>query len=411
MDSVQQTQGRTAVVIGAGPAGLMAAEGLAGRGFAVTVIERMPSPARKFLMAGRGGLNLTHSEPLEPFLGRYGAARPKLEPMIRAFDPNHLRDWCTSLGVETFVGSSGRVFPTAFKAAPMLRAWLRRLDGAGVRLLTRTQWQGWTPEGAVALSGPEGDFSLQADVCVLALGGASWPRLGSDGGWVRALEAEGVSVSPFRPANAGVLCHWSPVFADRFAGQPLKPVRVHAADRVSRGEVMVTRHGLEGGGIYAVLPPLREAFEQEGRALVSLDLMPDLTLAALTDKLVQLIQKAGGQSLSSVLKRLGLGPVALGLLREGQIRLNGTPDLPRHAPSLATLIKAVPILVTGLAGLERAISSAGGVGWDSVSPTLELTNRPGVWVCGEMLDWEAPTGGYLLQACLASGHWVGRHAG
>ncbi|MFN3230090.1 MAG: TIGR03862 family flavoprotein, partial [Asticcacaulis sp.] len=313
--------------------------------------------------------------------------------------------------VETFVGSSGRVFPTAFKAAPMLRAWLRRLDGAGVQLLTRTQWQGWTPEGALAVSGPEGGFSLSADLCVLALGGASWPRLGSDGAWVGALNASGVSVTAFRPANAGILCDWSPVFAERFAGQPLKPVRVSAGPLTSRGEVMVTRQGLEGGGIYAVLPPLRTAFEQGEPAVVSLDLMPDLALAPLTDKLGELMRKAGGQSLSTVLKRLGLGPVALGLLREGQIRLNGTPDLPRHAPLLATLIKAVPVPITGLAGLDRAISSAGGVSWDSVSPTLELTARPGVWVCGEMLDWEAPTGGYLLQACLASGHWVGRHAG
>lgn len=382
-------------VVGGGPAGLSAAEILAEAGLRVTVIERMPSPARKLLIAGRGGLNLTHSEPLERFLARYAPPERRLDAAIREFPPHALREWCEALGEPTFVGSSGRVFPQAFKASPLLRAWLGRLDRLGVALRTRTRWTGWDAEGALALAGEHGAETLRAEAVVLALGGASWPRLGSDGAWVPVLEAEGITVSPLRPANAGFTAAWSPVFVERFAGAPLKRIALSLGSTQVRGEAVITRDGIEGGAVYALSRPIREAIEARGEVVVSLDLRPDLDHAALTRRLAGARPK---ESRATILRKAAnLSPPAAGLLREA------VRELPADPASLASLIKAVPLRLTGLRPIERAISSAGGVAFSSVDDRFMLRARPGTFLAGEMLDWEAPTGGYLLQASFASG--------
>ncbi len=384
-----------AVVIGAGPAGLMAAETLARRGMAVAMFEKMPSAARKFLMAGRGGLNLTHSEALETFLGRYGAARDWLEPAIRAFPPEALRAWADELGAATFVGSSGRVFPRAMKASPLLRAWLRRLNGLGVTFHFGAAWRGWDAEGALAF---DGAAAVRADITVLALGGASWPKLGADGGWAEILRAKGVAVAPFRPANAGFDVAWSESFAGRFAGQPLKGVAISFGGRAQRGEAMVARYGLEGGAIYALSAALRAGIERDGAAAIAVDLRPEMRVEALAARLEK---PAGGQSLANVLRKAaGLSPVAVNLMREAG-------PLPREPHALAALIKAVPVRLTGMQGLSRAISSAGGIARDEVDDAFQLKRLPGVYAVGEMLDWEAPTGGYLLQACFSTARAAG----
>jgi len=394
-------------VIGAGPAGLMAAEVLAERGACVTVYDRMPSAGRKLLMAGRGGLNLTHSEDIGAFLQRYGAATPHLRSAIEAFPPAAVRAWCEGLGQGTFIGSSGRVFPKAFKTSPLLRAWLRWLDGAGVAFKLRHHWIGWDEQGDVIFDTPEGRVSVHADAVVLALGGASWPRLGSDGGWVDALANAGIAVAPLRPANCGFIVHWSEVFRGRFEGQPLKRIGLSFGAQSVRGEALITRQGLEGGGIYALAAPLREAIATGGEAELYIALRPDLTVAELQRRLDAPRHK---QSLSTFLRKtVNLSPPAIGLLHEA---IASTPGrfAEMDAAGLAALINAVPVRLVGTASLDRAISTAGGVSFDAVDDAFMLRARPGVFVAGEMLDWEAPTGGYLLQASFSTGVAAARGA-
>ena len=382
---------RHVAVIGAGPAGLMAAERLAGAGVRVTVHERMPSVARKFLMAGRGGLNLTHSEPLEAFLKRYGDEPREVARWIDAFSPAELIAWAEGLGQPTFVGSSGRVFPRAMKASPLLRAWLERLQTMGVEVRTRSRWTGWR-DGALVLQTPEGERLEQADAVVLALGGASWPRLGSDGAWRPWLEAAGVEVAPFRPANAGFDVAWSDAFKLRFAGRPLKAA-FSFGGRTVRGEAVISTYGIEGGAIYALSAALRDAIEADGAAVLTVDLKPDLSLGRLTERLQR---PRGKASLSNHLRKAaGLDPLAIALMREAG-------DPPAQGAALAERVKATPLRLLAMQGLDRAISSAGGVRLDQLDENLMLRRRPGVFVAGEMLDWEAPTGGYLLQASFAS---------
>lgn len=375
----------------------MAAEVLSARGLSVVVFERMPSVGRKLLMAGRGGLNLTHSEPFEAFMRRYGEAETRLRPIIEAFPPSALVAWAEGLGQPTFVGASGRVFPKAMKASPLLRAWLARLAAQGVDVRTRTTWRGWDDAGDLVFDRPDGATeTVRPRATILALGGASWPRLGSDAAWVPALEAAGAQIRPFRPANSGVDVAWSDVFRDRFQGQPLKGVELTFGDRRARGDVVVTAYGLEGGAVYALSSLLRQAIEAEGRAAVTIDLRPDQRAASLAARLAK---PRNGQSLANHLRRtLNLAPVAVNLLREA----HGLA-LPQNPGDLARLIKQVPLTLTGVQPLARAISSAGGVAWGGVDEGLALAARPDVFVAGEMLDWEAPTGGYLLQASFATG--------
>jgi len=384
----------TVAVIGAGPAGLMAAERLATAGLRVVVHERMPSVARKFLMAGRGGLNLTHSEPLEPFLNRYDApARARISGWLDAFSPADLTAWAEGMGQGTFVGSSGRVFPRAMKASPLLRVWLARLEGLGVEIRTRSRWTGWT-DGALRFDTPEGERIERSDAVILALGGASWARLGSDAAWIPELEAAGASVAAFRPANVGFDVAWSSLFRDRFAGQPLKGIALSHAGRTVRGEAMIAAYGIEGGAVYALSADLRDAVARDGSAVLTLDLRPDQSLETLTRRLSK---PRGKDSLSNWLRKaVHLDPPALALLRE-------VGPLPTEPALLAARIKGVSLALTGVQGLSRAISSAGGVTLDGVDDGLMLRARPGVFIAGEMLNWEAPTGGYLLQACFASG--------
>ncbi len=394
-----------AIVVGGGPAGLMAAEVLVAGGASVTVYDRMPSLSRKFLLAGRGGLNLTHSEPLDAFISRYGAAAAPLRPAIEAFSPQDLRDWAGELGEDTFVGSSGRVFPKGFKASPLLRAWLRRLGASGVEVRLRHRFVGFEsarPDGSHALrfETADGESVLaQADVVVLALGGASWPRLGSDGGWTDALRALGVEIAPLRPANCGFDVAWSSHMA-KVAGAPLKNIAVTFDGKRVRGEAIVTASGLEGGAIYALSGALRDAVQAKGSALIHVDLRPDVDAGALAQRL----EVRGSQSLANVLRKAaGLSPAAAGLLREAGA-------LPADAKALAARIKAAPVRLSGVRPIARAISSAGGVPFAELDACFMLKRAPGVFVAGEMLDWEAPTGGYLLQGCFATGFTAGKGA-
>ena len=361
-------------IIGAGPSGLMAAEVLASAGHRVTIHDAMASPARKFLLAGRGGLNLTHSEPLEHFLTRYGEAQAFLEPAIRAFPPASLIAWANGLGIETFTGSSGRVFPKQMKASPLLRAWLRRLDGMGVRLASRSRWQGFdgTPT-------------------ILAMGGASWPHLGSDAAWVPVFAERGIAVHPFRPSNSRFRVAWSEHFATKFAGVPLKNLALTYAGQRVRGEAMISAEGIEGGAIYALSRHLRDA---PGQPLL-IDLRPDLSEEALAARLAR---PRGKESLSNWLRKAaGLTPAAISLLRE----TGTTPD--------ARGIKAVALNIGPPASLARAISSAGGVAREEVDAHFQLVKVPLTYCVGEMLDWEAPTGGYLLQACFSTAVMAAQH--
>lgn len=391
--------GQTVAVVGGGPAGLMAAEVLAsaGAGLEVVVFDRMPSVGRKLQLAGRGGLNLTHTEPLDDLLERYGTARDRLEPAVRAFDPSALRAWSAGLGQRAVVGTSGRVFPEAFRATPLLRAWLTRLDTLGVTIRTRHTWQGWTPEGTLCFrTTDERDVEVATDATVLALGGASWPRTGSDGGWVPLVAGAGIHVRPLRPANVGFTVAWSGHFRERFGGTPLKNVALTAGATTRRGEAMITAGGIEGGAVYALGPAIRDRVERGGKTTVRLDLRPDVARGELARRLDRRRPK---DSLASSLRRAaGLTPVGVGLVRE----IDG-PGV-GHAPvdKLVALIKDLPLVVTGTSGIERAISTAGGIALHEVDDRFMLRRRPGTFVAGEMLDWEAPTGGYLLQATFST---------
>ena len=382
---------QTAAIVGAGPAGLMAAETLARAGVAVTIYDQMPSIGRKLLMAGRGGLNLTHAEPLPVFLSRYGSARDWIEPIIANFPPEALIAWCNALGQPTFTGSSARVFPTAMKASPLLRAWQRRLGELGVQSRVRHRWTGWTADGSLGFATPGDPVWDRPCVTILALGGASWPRLGSDAAWTSHLADV---VSPFQPANCGFVVDWSPHLRSRFAGRPLKRLAITFGGDTVRGEAVITEIGREGGAIYALSGRLRDAIQAEGSATILVDLRPDLTQAALEDRL-------GGprrsQSLANTLrKQAGLPPEAIALVQEALHSGAATDSLP-------ALIKALPIRLLAAAPIERAISSAGGIRIGALDGGLMVRDRPGVFVAGEMLDWEAPTGGYLLQACFSTG--------
>jgi hypothetical protein len=393
----------TVAVIGGGPAGLMAAEQLAARGLAVDVYDAMPSVGRKFLLAGKGGLNLTHSEPLPGFNARYAERAADVEPWLQSLGPDALRDWAAALGVPTFVGSSGRVFPVDMKAAPLLRAWLHRLRVQGVRFHQRHRWLGWADDGALRLHRPNGDTTVRPAATVLALGGASWQRLGSDGAWWPWLQARGVDLAPLRPSNCGFDVAWSPHFSNRFAGEPLKSVAIRFEDWHQAGEFVATATGVEGSLVYAASARLRERIASAGSATFHLDLLPARSADWVQRELAH---PRGPRSLSTHLKsRLNLSGVKAGLLWEC------VPKPAQADPAqLAAYIKALPITVTAARPIDEAISTAGGVRLDAMDTRLMLHALPGVFCAGEMLDWEAPTGGYLLTACFASGRVAGQGA-
>lgn len=396
-----------AVVIGGGPAGLMAAEALADAGVAVDLYDAMPSVGRKFLLAGKGGLNLTHSEPLVPFTGRYAEAAGRVGQWLDVFGPQALREWAKALGVETFVGSSGRVFPTDMKAAPLLRAWLHRLRASGVKLHMRHRWLGWADDGgaqALRFASPSGDVIVRAAATVLALGGASWARLGSDGAWVPLLAERGVPVAPLRPSNCGFdVARWSDHLRAKFAGAPLKNVALRCGAFAQRGEFVLTETGIEGSLVYAASATVREAIAAQGRATVEVDLLPERSLEFVRDEVAR---PRGSRSMSTHLKsRLGIDGAKAALLHE---------LLPREtfndAAALAAAIKSLPITLVAARPIDEAISTAGGVRLDGLDDACMLTRIPGVFCAGEMLDWEAPTGGYLLTASMASGRVAGAGA-
>lgn len=370
---------RRVAIVGGGPAGLMAAEILAaGPALEVAVFDAMPSPGRKFLMAGKGGMNITHAEPFPDFLSRYGSRREQIAPLLEAFGPQALRDWIHGLGIETFVGSSGRVFPTEMKAAPLLRAWLQRLRAAGVHFHVRHRWLGWTAGGALRFETPQGEDEFAADAVILALGGGSWARLGSDGRWVPLLAARGVDIAPLQPANCGFDVAWSEHFRARFAGQPVKPVVASIGERQQQGEFNITASGIEGGLIYAVSAPLRDALERDGRAELLLDLVPGRSLSRLT---ADLARPRGRDTLANHLRRrIALTGVKAGLLREFC-----TPEVLDDAAALAARLKALPVPVLAPRPLDEAISSAGGVRFEALTASLMLTALPGVFCAGEML--------------------------
>ncbi|WP_324778736.1 TIGR03862 family flavoprotein [Thiobacillus sedimenti] len=402
--------GKRVAVIGAGPAGLMAAEVLAQGGAEVDVYDAMPSVGRKFLLAGIGGMNITHSEPLESFVARYGGRIAALRALLEAFPPAALRDWIHGLGIETCVGSSGRVFPTGMKAAPLLRGWLHRLREAGVRFHVRHRWLGWNAAGALCFATPAGERALNADAVVLALGGASWPKLGSDAAWVPVLAERGVDIAPLVPSNCGfdVAGGWSEHLRTRFAGQPLKTVALRFTDASGRlqerkGELMLSDTGIEGSLVYALSAPLRDTIAAQGAVMLELDLLPDRTLERVV---AEVSHPRGSRSLASHLQsRTGLKGAKVALLHEilSKAALNDPAQL-AHA------IKSLPLTLVAARPIEEAISSAGGVRFEALDASLMLRALPGVFVAGEMLDWEAPTGGYLLTACFASGRAAGQGA-
>ena len=391
---------KSVAVVGAGPAGLMVAERLATAGCAVTVYDRMPSPGRKLLMAGRGGLNLTNAAPMPEFMSAYGRHAAEMSSFIEGLPPDELIRWVQGLDIETFVGSSGRVFPRCMKASPLVRAWLVRLDRLGVRLVLRHTWTGFsapvTPNSAPRLRFSVGETAqppVTTDAVVLALGGASWPKLGSNGAWAEILAQDGIAVAPLVPANCGISIAWSRHIQDRFAGTPLKRIAITAAGMTARGEAMITGTGLEGGAVYAVSSAVRDAIASHGQCAIALDLRPDEPVDRLAERLS--VNRAKQSMATYLRKTLKLAPAAVALLREAG-------PLPATPEALAHRLKALPLTATGCAGLDRAISTAGGVSFAATDGRLMLIARPGVFVAGEMLDWDAPTGGYLLQATFAT---------
>jgi uncharacterized flavoprotein (TIGR03862 family) len=403
MSSVSVSLPAHAVIIGGGPAGLMAAEVLAQAGVKVDLFDAMPSVGRKFLLAGVGGMNITHAEPQDLFLSRYGAAQHELVTYLRVFGAQQLREWIHGLGIKTFVGSSGRVFPADMKAAPLLRAWLKRLREHGVSIHTRHRWLGWTADGGLRMATADGEQAIQADAVLLALGGGSWARLGSDGAWMPLLAARGVATAALQPSNCGFdVAGWSEVFARKFAGAPVKSCALSLLGQASRlGEFVITTSGVEGSLVYALSAAIREQVNASGAALLQLDLLPGKSL----EQVEQLLRKPrGSKSMSNFLRtQLGLEGVRAGLLRE-LAAVDSFADPAR----LAGAIKALPLRLVRPRPLDEAISSAGGVRFEALSEQLMLRHLPGVFCAGEMLDWEAPTGGYLLTACFATGRLAGQ---
>lgn len=403
---------KSVAIIGGGPAGLKAAEVISRQGIKVDMYDSMPSLGRKFLMAGKSGLNLTHSEPFEQFVARYGNRRAQIEPLLKYFGPDELRQWVHRLGIETFVGTSGRVFPAGMKASPLLRAWLKRLDEAGVKVHLRYKWLGWNDDKSLKFSTPAGEKNINVDAVVLALGGGSWSRLGSDGAWVPWLEQVGVKVAALKPSNCGFDVNWSPHFRDHFDGHPIKSVVLLFGSFRQQGEFIVTKEGVEGGLIYAASALIRDEIYAKGNAVISLDTAPDRSLEWLTKRLSQ---PRGSRSMASHLERtVGIKGVKAGLLREFVSKEDFA-----NPQRLAYSIKHLPIPLIAPRPLDEAISSAGGAMFESLDENLMLRSMPGVFCAGEMLDWEAPTGGYLLTACFASGYvaglgvlqWLNRSAG
>jgi uncharacterized flavoprotein (TIGR03862 family) len=387
-------------IIGGGPAGLMAADVVRAHDAAVDVYDAMPSVGRKFLLAGKGGLNLTHSEPFEQFVARYGNRRAQIEPLLRVFGPEELRGWARGLGVETFVGTSGRVFPREMKASPLLRAWLKRLSEAGVDFHLRHKWKGWNADHSLKFETPDGEKNIQANAVVLALGGGSWSRLGSDGKWVPWLEQAGAKVEALKPSNCGFDVAWSPVFKEKFEGRPLKSVALLFGTFRQQGEFIITKEGVEGSLIYAASARIRDEIEAHGKAVIELDLIPDKTEAQVLEKLSK---PRGSRTMASHLeKTVNIKGVKAGLLREF-VSKEDFSSMER----LAGFVKRLPIPLIATRPLDESISSAGGVTFESLDEHLMLKKLPGVFCAGEMLDWEAPTGGYLITACMASGRAAG----
>ena len=389
-----------AAIIGGGPAGLMAAEVLTNHGIPVDLYDAMPSVGRKFLMAGKSGLNLTHAESYDDFVARFGDVRSKLKPALDAFPPTAIQTWANELGIETFVGSSNRVFPKDFKAAPLLRAWLKRLRAKGLTVHARHKWTGWDEQGSLCFETPNGDVSVRADATILALGGASLPKLGSDGAWAKWLESKGVCITPLKPSNCGFDVDWSAHFLDRFEGQPVKNIKLSFYGNATPGEFVITKSGIEGGPVYALSSRLRDTISTKGSATLTIDLLPDRSGADVQDRVAR---PRGKKSMATHLKRtLNLSGVKAGLLYECTAKkVFGEPV------HLASAIKALPVTVVRPRPIAEAISSAGGVAWHSLDNGLQLNALPGVFVCGEMMDWDAPTGGYLLSACMATGRKAG----
>lgn len=390
----------TAIIVGGGPAGLMAAEVLSERGVRVHVYDGMPSVGRKLLMAGKSGLNLTHAEPYSSFVQRFGSQNARLRPYLDMFPPDQLRDWAKKLGIETFTGSSGRVFPTAFKASPLLRAWLRRLDDNGVKFHLQHKWLGWNDKEQLEFQTPESLITVDANTVIFALGGASWPRLGSDAMWLPAFKERRIDLTPFKPANCGFNVDWSDHFQERFAGEPVKSVRLTHGDSFKKGDFVISRDGIEGSTVYAVSASLRDALLQTGQATLTIDLKPDFSEEQLAKRLAK---PRGKNSLTNHLRKtVGLTGVKAGLVRECLPKDTlENPNLFAHG------LKNLPIQIRSTRPIEEAISCAGGVSLAALDDSLMVKAYPGIFCAGEMLDWEAPTGGYLLTACFATGKAAG----